>query len=274
MAALGTGHEVLGVDRGEIDITQLEQCLMQVHSFPPDVIINAAALTQVDYCETHEQEACLVNGQGAANLAKAAASCGALLVHYSTDYVFDGLKKDPYLEEDKPNPQNAYGRSKLRGEELVKKYCANHLIVRTSWLFGRNGTNFVRTILNAAQKGEPLRVVNDQRGSPSYSKDVASHTLLMVRAGCRGIYHLTNSGACTWYELAVKALECARMGDVLITPVSSQEFPRPARRPANSVLANSRLQRDGLPLMRSWQSAVRDYVESCLLCVPDGRLHS
>ncbi len=260
MAAFSPGHEVSGVDRAEMDITRLEQCLAQAGRFRPDVILNAAALTWVDYCETHEQEAFLVNGEGAGNLARAAASCGALLIHYSTDYVFDGRKKTAYQEDDEPNPQSVYGKSKLQGEDLIRRSYANHLILRTSWLFGPNGSNFIRTILDAAKKGSPLRVVNDQRGNPSYSKDVASHTLLMIEAGCRKTYHLTNSGACSWYELAVKALECARLESVSITPVSTREYPRPAPRPANSVLANSHLQRDGLPLMRSWQAAVRDYI--------------
>ena len=272
VAVFHSRHEVLGVDRAQMDITSLEQCMAQVEKFLPDVIINAAALTWVDYCETHEQEAFLVNGVGPANLARAAARCGAILVHYSTDYIFDGCKETPYLEDDEPNPRNVYGRSKLQGEEQVRKFCPNHLIIRTSWLFGAHGNNFIRTILDAAQKGAPLRVVNDQKGSPSYSKDVASHTLLMVERGCRKTYHLTNRGACSWYELALKALEYAHLHGVVITPVSTREFPRPASRPANSVLANSRLQQEGLPLLRPWQSAVKDYVEDYLLSKDCGNM--
>ena len=257
MAQFSPGHEVLGVDRAEMDLSDPGQCLAQVEQFRPDAVVNAAALTLVDYCETHEQEAFLVNGDGAGNLARAAASRGALLVHYSTDYIFDGRKKEPYVEDDDPNPQSVYGRSKLLGEELIRRHCSSHLILRTSWLFGLNGSNFIRTIVTAARKGAPLRVVHDQRGSPSYSKDVASHTLRMMEAGCRSTYHLTNSGSCTWYELAVQALQWARIEGVPVTPVSTREFPRPA----NSVLANSRLERDGLPLLRPWQAAVQEYIE-------------
>jgi dTDP-4-dehydrorhamnose reductase len=271
MARFGSCHQVRGVDQQEMDITRPEQCLEQIQDFRPDAVINAAALTKVDYCESNEREAFLVNGEGAGNLAKAAAECGALLVHYSTDYVFDGQKTGAYLEEDAPNPQSVYGKSKLLGEELVRRQCSDHLILRTSWLFGRNGRNFIRTIVDLARKGTPLRVVNDQRGSPSYSEDVASHTLRMVEAGCRYTYHLTNSGFCTWYDLAVKALEFMGMEGVPVTPVSTREFPRPAPRPANSVLANCRLERDGVPPLRPWQGAVREYIERHLLkkYIPD-----
>lgn len=261
MEEFGQDSEVQGVDQREMDITLLNPCLAGVEKFRPDIVINAAALTRVDYCESHEEEALLANGTGAGNLAKAAASSGALLVHYSTDYVFDGLKKEAYLEQDAPNPQSVYGKSKLLGENLVRQHCPNHLILRTSWLFGRNGANFIRTIVNAAKQGKSLRVVNDQKGSPSFTKDVAAHTQRMILAGCRSTYHLTNSGACTWYELAVRALEWAGIEGVKIAPVSTQEYPLPAPRPANSVLANARLERDGLPLVRPWQSAAEEYVQ-------------
>lgn len=260
MSEVGSCHEVLGVDRQELDIMDRTQCLEFLGDFRPNTVINAAALTQVDYCETHEAEALLVNGQGAGNLAAAASSVGALLVHYSTDYVFDGLKADAYVEEDPPNPRSAYGRSKLRGEELVRLHGRDHLILRTAWLFGQNGTNFIRTILAAAKNGQPLRVVNDQRGSPTYSRDLAAYTLRLIEAGCRGTYHLTNSGACTWYQLAMCVVEWAGLRDVDVTPVRTDDFPRPAPRPANSVLANARLEREGFPPMRPWQEAAREYV--------------
>ncbi len=265
MTRFGSCHQVRGVDQQEMDITRPEQFLEQIQDFRPDVVINAAALTKVDYCETNQREAFLVNGEGAGNLAKAAACCGALMVHYSTDYIFDGLKAGAYLEEDAPNPPSIYGKSKLLGEQLVRHHCADHLILRTSWLFGRNGPNFIRTIVDLAQKGTPLRVVNDQRGSPSYSEDVASHTLRMVEAGCRSTYHVTNSGSCTWYELALHALECMGLKDIPVTPVATRDFPRPAPRPANSILADSQLERNGVPPLRPWQGAVREYLERHLL---------
>jgi dTDP-4-dehydrorhamnose reductase len=254
-----SSHDVVGVDLKELDITNPEQCLAVTKVHRPEVIINAAAFTRVDACETHSKEAFLVNGDGAGNLSKAAAEFGASIVHYSTDYVFDGRKKEAYLEEDEPNPQSVYGKSKLAGEDLVRRHCPNHLILRTSWLFGP-GVNFIRTILSAAQKGTPLRVVNDQKGSPTCSKDLASYTLNMIGSGCRSTYHLTNSGSCTWFELAARALEWAGMRNIPITPVTTSEFKRPAPRPANSVLANARLEREGFPLMRPWQAAAREYI--------------
>lgn len=261
METFSSVHDTTGIDLPKLDITRLEQCHAKLKEFRADVVINAAAFTQVDACESREKEAFLVNGHGAGNLAIAAASAGAMLVHYSTDYIFDGQKETAYIEEDLPNPQNVYGKSKLLGETLIREHCPNHLIVRTSWLFGPNGSNFIRTIVNAARKGNPLRVVSDQKGSPSYSKDLAAHTQMMIAAGCRSTYHVTNSGCGTWYELASEVVVWAGMKSIPIAPVSSSEFPRPAPRPANSVLANAHLKRDGLPLMRPWQAAVREYVE-------------
>ncbi len=257
-------HEVLDFDIPEIDITSLEECLSAAAKYRPEVIINSAAYTRVDDCETHADQAFLVNGEGASNLAQAAAAQKALLVHYSTDYVFDGLKQGAYLEEDTPNPQSIYGKSKLSGENLIRGCSPNHLILRTSWLFGKNGPNFIRTIVGAAANGQQLRVVNDQQGSPTYSKDLAAHTLRMIEADCRGTYHVTNSQACTWFELAGRAVEWAGLQNTPIVPVSTSAFPRPARRPSNSVLANARLQREGLPLLRSWQEAAREYIEQNL----------
>jgi dTDP-4-dehydrorhamnose reductase len=263
MSEFNSAGEVRGVDFQEMDITQLNQCHRIVQEFRPDAVINAAGFTRVDDCETNEQMAYAVNAEGPGNLAKAAAAAGALLVHYGTDYIFDGSKRSAYLEEDAPSPKSVYGKSKLLGEELIRQNCPEHLILRTSWLFGHNGVNFIKTIVNAARKGNLLRVVNDQKGSPSYSKDVAAHTMRMIQAGCRSTYHLTNSGSCTWFELACKAVEWAGIR-VEITPVATREFPRPAPRPANSVLANAHLERDGLPLMRSWEEAAQEYVEQYL----------
>jgi dTDP-4-dehydrorhamnose reductase len=264
MAVFKPVHDTAGLDLPDFDITFPEQCLATVTALRPDVIINAAAFTRVDDCETHEKEAFQVNGYGAGNLARAAASIGALFVHYSTDYIFDGLKNEAYREGDAPNPQSAYGKSKLLGETLIRRECENHLIIRTSWLFGPNGPNFIRTIISAAKKGAPLRVVHDQRGSPTYTKDLAQWTLQMIDAGCRSTYHVTNSGSCTWFELASRAVEWAGIEGISIAPVTTAEFPRPAKRPANSILANARLNQDGLPIMRSWQIAAREYIEQCI----------
>jgi dTDP-4-dehydrorhamnose reductase len=257
-------HDVTGLGRSDLDIGNREQCRDVIQEFRPEIIINAAAYTRVDDCESNEETAFLINGHGAGNLAAAAALAGSLLVHYSTDYIFDGQKEDGYREDDTPNPQSVYGKSKLLGEELILRSGADHLLLRISWLFGPAGPNFIRTIIGAARKGAPLRVVDDQKGSPTYTGDLAAHTMKLIASGCRGIYHVTNSGACTWYELASHAVKCAGMDRVSITPVTSLEFSRPAPRPVNSTLINARLQKELLPLMRPWQEAAGEYVERCL----------
>jgi len=255
---------VTGFDLPELDITDAERSRELLRDVHPDVIIDAAAMTHVDYCETHAEEAFRVNGQGTGNLAAAAHALGARLVYYSTDYVFDGTGAGAYLERDAPNPQSVYGKSKLRGEEFVRSACPDHLILRTSWLFGRHGTNFIRTIVNAAREGRDMRVVNDQRGSPTYTRDLAARTLTLLEKNGRGTYHVTNSGSCTWYELARQAVAWAGIAGVRIEPVKTQEYPRPAPRPACSILANARMLQEGYPPMRPWEEAARDYVVSCL----------
>jgi dTDP-4-dehydrorhamnose reductase len=254
------GHNVAGVDLPDVDITDPRQCRRVLEQNKPDVTICSAALTAVDYCEGHEVEAFRVNGEGPGFLAAAAKGQGSFFVHYSTDYIFDGCGKEPYVEEDRPNPLSVYGKSKLLGEEKVREQGAGHLILRTSWLFGVHGKNFIRTIVAAARQGATLSVVTDQTGSPTYSRDLAAMTARLVSAGAAGTFHLTNGGACTWYELARHALDCAGMTDTGIEPAISADYGRPAPRPANSVLANARLAREGFPPMRAWQEAVREYV--------------
>jgi len=255
---------VVALGRAELDITDAAACAARLDEIRPDVVLNAAAATNVDACESAEAEAMRVNGEGPGNLAEACRARRLLLVHYSTDYVFDGLKPEPYVEDDPPSPQGVYARSKLLGETRVRERAPEHLVLRISWVFGAGGRNFVRTIVGAARTGPALRVVDDQRGSPSYTRDLALQTRRMVEAGCRGLYHVTNSGACTWYELAVQSIAWAGITGVEVTPVTTGEFPRPAPRPANSVLANARLAREGWPLLRPWSDAAREYVVESL----------
>jgi dTDP-4-dehydrorhamnose reductase len=253
-----------GFDLPELDITDAGRSRELLQDVGPDVIIHAAAMTNVDSCETHAEEAFLVNGQGTGNLAAAAYALGAKLVYYSTDYVFDGTREGGYHEQDEPNPLSVYGKSKWRGEEFVRATCPDHLILRTSWLFGCHGTNFIRTIVGAARAGRTLRVVDDQRGSPTYTRDLAARTLALLEKDSRGTYHVTNSGSCTWYELARRSVEWANIQGAGVEPVKTHQFPRPAPRPACSILSNARMLQEGYPPMRPWQEAARDYVVSCL----------
>ncbi len=258
--AFGSRHEVVALGRSDLDITDAASCRHRTAECRPDVIINAAALTDVDGCESNPDEAFRVNAEAAGHLAGAAAEVGAAAVYFSTDYVFDGTGTRPYTEGDRPDPRTVYGRSKLGGEESVRARCMRHLIIRTSWVFGIHGKNFIRTILRAAAERSSLRVVCDQRGSPTGARDLAAHALQMVEAGCAGLYHVTNSGDCTWHDLASCAIRWAGLTGVEVVPVSTSEYPRPAPRPAYSVLANERLSRDGLPPMRPWQESARAYV--------------
>jgi dTDP-4-dehydrorhamnose reductase len=263
MTVFAAAGPVTGVDISDLDITDAVQCHEWVNRVGPDVIVNAAALTAVDYCESHEEEANRVNGEGPGNLAQAAAKSGALFVHYSTDYVFDGMKAAAYTEDDPTCPRSAYGRSKLLGENRVQASGSGYLILRTAWLFGCHGKNFIQTILRAARSGQQLRVVDDQRGSPTSARDLAAHTRRLVESGCRGIFHATNSGACSWYELAWRCIEWAGIKGVNLSPCSTAEYSLPAPRPANSVLAAIRLENCGIGAMRPWQEAARDYIREC-----------
>lgn len=266
--AMSPANDLCALGRDRLDITDNARCREIVREFGPDIVICAAAMTDVDGCETQADRAFRVNADGAGHLAEAAALAGACIVHYSTDYVFDGTRLEPYRESDPTNPISVYGKSKLMGELRVRNACAEHLLLRTSWLFGSNGRNFIRTIAGAAREGRELRVVHDQRGSPTYTSDLARYTRTMLEAGCRGTYHLTNRGSCSWYELACRVVEWIVPGGVPVTPVSTADYPRPAARPANSVLANDRLKHEGLPLMRGWEEAAEQYVCAHLLHRP------
>jgi dTDP-4-dehydrorhamnose reductase len=258
-----SGFTVYPLDLPEIDITDYNSLSKNLIPLKPNVIINTAAYTDVDGCESDEGRAIKVNGDGAGNAARAAAESEALMVHISTDYVFDGGKENPYDPEDIPNPQNAYGRSKLAGEKQVKEMAPDHLILRSSWLFGRAGKNFVDTMITLGRERDHLKVVDDQRGSPTYTRHLAEGILKLLGTDLRGTCHLTNSGSCTWYGFAREILSIASI-DVRIEPCTSEEYPLPATRPANSVLdCTSAYSAIGGPLP-SWQEAVREYLKNGL----------
>jgi dTDP-4-dehydrorhamnose reductase len=197
-----------------------------------------------------------VNGDGTRRLAEGCRRIGAGLVYLSTDYVFDGRKEAPYVEEDTPAPLNAYGRSKLAGENAVREVAPRWAIVRTAWLYGTHGKNFVKTICQKAAGGGPLQVVDDQVGSPTFAADLADAMARLLSGGLTGIYHVTNSGSCSWYEFAREILRLAGFTSVSVRRISSEALDRPARRPGHSTLANAAWQAAGLPPLRPWPEAL------------------
>ena len=237
-----------------LDITDALACREFLERVRPWAVINCAAYTAVDRAEDEEAAADLVNRAGAANLAEASAAAGARMVHFSTDFVFDGSKKSPYLEDDPPNPLSVYGRTKLAGEEAVRRAGPNHLILRTAWLFGPHGPNFVKTILRVARERDELNVVDDQTGSPSCALDLAQALPRILEKNLRGTFHLVNQGRATWYGLAREALRLSG-SRTRVNPITSDQYPTKAVRPAYSVLSGARLEREGIGL-RPWQEAL------------------
>ena len=234
------------VGHRDVDITNENAVKKILKRERPAVIINTAAYTDVDACEDNCDHAFAVNGCGPGYIATACSETEAILVHYSTDYIFDGTKQE-YREDDLPNPLNIYGKSKLLGEVSIRKNMENYRIIRTSWLFGSHGRNFVDTILSLSRQVPDVRVVNDQIGKPTYTTDLAQATAGIIRSK-PGIYHITNDGQCSWYEFASSFIPNA-------IPCTSAEFPRKAQRPVYSVLANTKT-----PPLRHWREAVREYI--------------
>ncbi|MBE1565006.1 dTDP-4-dehydrorhamnose reductase [Nonomuraea africana] len=243
-----SGDPVLAPDRAELDLLDEPAVRDLVGAYRPEVVVNCAAWTAVDEAESREEEALAVNGRAVGVLAEACSWAGARLVHLSTDYVFDGRSRVPYREDDQPAPVNAYGRTKLAGELAA----AGHYVVRTAWLYGAHGPNFVRTMIRLAAERETVDVVNDQRGQPTWTVDLAG---LLVRLATSdlppGVYHGTSSGQTTWYGLAREIFTLLGADPARVRPVTSADFPRPAQRPANSVLATTR----GEPI-RHWRAAL------------------
>ncbi len=269
------GHDVIGADLPELDITDAAAVADAVGRARPQVVMNPAAYTAVDTCETDEARAYAVNCTGAHNAAAAAQQLGALMVHFSTDYVFAGDSPAPYTESDLPAPATAYGRTKHAGELAVAAACERHQILRIAWLYGAHGANFVKAILGAAQRssieGTPLRVVNDQRGTPTWTVDVSRQALALACQQQVGVFHCTAEGACTWFDFAARIVRSARLG-VEVLPCSTRESPRPAPRPANSVLENARLKALGLNLMPAWEHSWDRFFALCRTTLLDRKL--
>ncbi|MBI4964715.1 MAG: dTDP-4-dehydrorhamnose reductase [Desulfomonile tiedjei] len=256
-----SGISTIPLDVDELDIRRAESTVEVLSKLNPGVIINVAAVTDVDGCESDPAAAFSVNAHGAANLAEAARVCGAFMIHLSTDYVFDGTKRSPYFESDPLNPLGVYGESKAQGETAVSSLLPeNHCIVRTQWLFGLNGKNFVEAILSAAAHRDVLKVVDDQRGSPTFSEDLAAALIKLSGRGAKGIVHVTNSGETTWYDFARQIVEQAGITNVRVEPITTEELGRPAPRPAYSVLDNSRFVELTGAALRSWEEALAEYL--------------
>jgi len=257
LPALG---EVLAADRTQLDLANPGSIRAAVRAARPQVIVNAAAYTAVDQAEREEAVAFMINAQGPAVLAEEAAKGGAILVHFSTDYVFDGEKRTPYAETDAPNPLNAYGRTKLAGEQAIHASGCRHLIFRTSWVYSASGKNFVLTILRLAREGKPLRVVDDQHGAPTSNLMLAAALPSAIEqvatgAGAGGVYHMTASGQTTWHGFA-RAILAATGVAADLSAISSSEYRAAARRPRNSVLDNGKLARQLGLRLPSWQQGL------------------
>jgi len=258
---LSNEFDVIPATRIQTDITSLSQLRVLVAEAKPDVIINSAAYTDVDGCELNPDKAFLVNALGARNVAIVAREIGAKLVHISTDYVFDGCKDSPYLEFDQPNPINVYGASKLLGETLVKEQTHRFFIIRTAWLYGKTGKNFVKTMLSLAREQKEIRVVNDQWGTPTCVEDLARQIGKLIPTELYGTYHCTSQGSCTWFEFAQEIFRLAKI-NIQIKPITSEEVPRPAKRPKNSVLENYMLKLQGLDIMPPWREALACFMSN------------
>jgi len=258
-AMAGGSAEVIGLERSALDVTDLARCREAVGAYRPDAVIHAAAYTAVDRAEVEPDEAFRVNAAGTRNMALAAREGRAKFCYISTDYVFDGRAAAPYNEYDAPNPLNVYGKSKLAGERLAQSLTDRWFVVRTSWVYGAHGANFVKTMLRLGAERGWVQVVADQTGSPTWAKDLAVFLLALVSTEAYGIYHAANAGHCSWYEFAKAIFEEKGM-PVEVVPCTTEEFPRPARRPAYSVLDGAAVRYNGLPAMRHWREALREFL--------------
>ncbi|WP_405154081.1 dTDP-4-dehydrorhamnose reductase [Paenibacillus sp. FSL K6-0108] len=260
------GHSVLACARDELDITDQHECNNVISTYHPEVVIHCAAYTAVDAAETDVDGAYQVNATGTRNIAVAAEQTGAKLIYISTDYVFDGTSEVPYQEYDNTNPQSIYGKSKRAGEVLVQSLSSRWFIVRTSWVYGVYGNNFVKTMLKLGQEKPKLQVVHDQKGSPTYTVDLAHFLLELMSTEKYGVYHASNSGACTWYEFTQAIFEEAQLLpgfhiQAEVDPCATDQFPRPAPRPQNSVMEHLSIRTNRLKDLRPWREGLRDFLK-------------
>jgi dTDP-4-dehydrorhamnose reductase len=262
--ALAPLGEIAAYDRAELDLAAPDLIVAGVRSAMPDVVINAAAYTAVDQAEREPDAAHAINAVAVSVLAEEAKRAGALLIHYSTDYVFDGTKGAPYVEEDVPNPLNEYGRSKLAGEQAIRETGGPHLILRTSWVYSARGRNFFLTMKRLLQEKEEVRVIVDQVGAPTCAAVIADATAAILRKRDRqpsGVYHLTAAGSTSWHGFATEIARRERSA-TRVVPIPSEAYPSPARRPRNSRLSNEKLLRQFAIALPSWEDGLKAVVEA------------
>lgn len=265
-ADIGQIHEayknanIKALNSKELDITAFQRVKACVSEFKPEIIINCAAFTNVDRCETDRETALKVNAIGPQNLAIAAEEISAKFIHVSTDYVFSGDHEEPLIEYDLPSPSTVYGKTKLLGEAYIREQCSKYFIVRTAWLYGRFGRNFVYTIMNAAKEKSYLEVVDDQTGCPTNAEDLAYHILDIALTREYGIYHCTGEGQCTWYDFAKRIIEFSKI-ECVIKPITSENLNRPAKRPSFSALENMMLNLKNMNKMRNWEEALKEFIK-------------
>lgn len=265
---LSPRFKVTGVDLPEVDIRDLKKVLAAVRRTRPDIVIHAAAYTDVDACETDHEMAFEVNRDGTWNVAQACEEIGARMIYYSTDYVFDGSKPSAYVEDDIPNPRTVYGRSKLEGEEAVQDMVFDHTILRVAWVYGRHGKNFVKTMIRLGKQQlaggdnvarSPIRVVDDQFGNPTWTADIVRQTEAAIEHDLMGVFHATGEGETSWYHFARDIFTGLEM-KVDLQSCTTAEYPRPAPRPGRSALENRRLKEAGCNVMRDYKTALTDFL--------------
>ncbi|KAA0548351.1 dTDP-4-dehydrorhamnose reductase [Bacillus sp. BGMRC 2118] len=252
-------HEVHGLDRSQLDISNEAQVKDVVATIKPDAIIHCAAYTNVDAAEEDVDTAYKINALGTKYLAQAASNIGAKMVNVSTDYVFDGSATKPYEVDHETSPLGVYGETKLAGENFLIHHLEKHFIVRTAWVYGVYGNNFVKTMLRLGKERDELGVVSDQLGSPTYTVDLAKFLVELIQTEKYGIYHASNEGICSWYEFAVEIFKQAGM-DTKVNPLTTEQFPRPAERPKYSVLSKAKIVEEGFTPMRDWKEALSDFL--------------
>lgn len=253
--------EVIALDVEELDITKLDEVNRVLTDVKPDVVINCAAATNVDGCESNEDFAFKVNSIGPRNLAIICEEIGAKLVQVSTDYVFSGVGEKPLTEYDLTAPYSVYGKTKLLGENYVREFSSKYFIVRTAWLYGYVGHNFVYTMRRLGKEKDSINVVNDQRGNPTHANDLAYHILKLIETEEYGVYHCTGKGECSWYDFAKTIIELSGE-ECKVNPCTSEEYKTPAKRPEYSSLDNMMLRNTVGDEMRDWKDAIKSFIDN------------